>query len=260
MTALYRDGQQAAALRAFQRARTGLVDQLGVDPGPELQRLERAIIDHDPALLGVDRPPVAQAPTRDHGTTSLTPLPPAMAALTGSPLVGRDTEIGTLRRRWQAAMTGKPGLVFVRGEAGIGKTRLAADLARIAHDDGGLVLHGRCDPDPVAPYQPFAEALATFTNTTPEGSVAQSAPWVTTELARLVPGLANRTSNPRRIPTHLATPPPPDATSSTPWPRSSPTAAANDPSWSTSTTSTGPTPARSLCCGTSCAPPTTSVY
>jgi predicted ATPase/class 3 adenylate cyclase len=50
MVALYRCGRQADALRAFQRARAALATDLGLDPGPELQALERSILDHDPAL------------------------------------------------------------------------------------------------------------------------------------------------------------------------------------------------------------------
>jgi DNA-binding SARP family transcriptional activator len=57
MLALYRAGRQGEALAAYQRARALLVDQLGVDPGPELRRLEAAIVAQDPSL----DLPVAQA-------------------------------------------------------------------------------------------------------------------------------------------------------------------------------------------------------
>ena len=45
------------------------------------------------------------------------------------------------------------------GEPGIGKTRLVAHLARIAHDEGATVLYGRCDAGVSLPYRPFVEAL-----------------------------------------------------------------------------------------------------
>ena len=48
---------------------------------------------------------------------------------------------------------------FVAGEAGIGKTRLAAELARAVHGEGALVLYGRCDEGLAVPYQPWVEAL-----------------------------------------------------------------------------------------------------
>ena len=50
MLALYRAGRQAEALQAFTRARVVLVDELGIEPGPDLQRLQAAILAHDPAL------------------------------------------------------------------------------------------------------------------------------------------------------------------------------------------------------------------
>ena len=50
MTALYRSGRQAEALDAYQEARRALVDELGIDPSPALQDLERAILRQDPAL------------------------------------------------------------------------------------------------------------------------------------------------------------------------------------------------------------------
>jgi hypothetical protein len=50
MVALYRSGLQAEALELYQDTRRALVGELGLEPGPELQRLERAILTHDPAL------------------------------------------------------------------------------------------------------------------------------------------------------------------------------------------------------------------
>ena len=49
--------------------------------------------------------------------------------------------------------------MLLAGDAGIGKTRLAAELARRAHDDGAVVLYGRFDEEALAPYQPVVEML-----------------------------------------------------------------------------------------------------
>ena len=60
MLALYRSGRQADALETFQEARRVLADELGLEPGPELRRLQEAILAHDPAIAA--GPGRAQAP------------------------------------------------------------------------------------------------------------------------------------------------------------------------------------------------------
>ncbi len=62
MVALYRSGRQADALEAYRRTRARLVDELGIEPGEELQELHRAILRHDDSLV-VPRPPAPSAPT-----------------------------------------------------------------------------------------------------------------------------------------------------------------------------------------------------
>jgi DNA-binding SARP family transcriptional activator len=68
MTALYRSGRQAEALDAYKDARRIFVDELGIDPSPALQELERAILQQDPAL-DVEAP--AQAGFREAGERSI---------------------------------------------------------------------------------------------------------------------------------------------------------------------------------------------
>jgi predicted ATPase/DNA-binding SARP family transcriptional activator len=68
MLALYRTGRQAEALQAYQQARESLVEQLGIEPGPELQALERAILRQD-ASLAVPAPAPRPAPVDRAGAT-----------------------------------------------------------------------------------------------------------------------------------------------------------------------------------------------
>jgi WD40 repeat protein/DNA-binding SARP family transcriptional activator len=116
MLALYRCGRQAEALEAFRNARRTLVEEIGVEPGKELRALQDAILAQDPAL---DAPP---GPGE---------LPAALDG--GSPiLAGRDRELAELTGLLAEACEGRGGVVVVAGPHGIGKTRLAAELAREA--------------------------------------------------------------------------------------------------------------------------------
>ena len=73
--------------------------------------------------------------------------------------MGRVAELASLQSSWRRAIDGRRQLVLIAGEPGIGKTRLVGELASELHRDGAMVLHGRCDPDVVFPYQPLAEAF-----------------------------------------------------------------------------------------------------
>jgi class 3 adenylate cyclase len=87
------------------------------------------------------------------------PLPAVVTATRQGTLVGRDLEQERLAGVWAEAKAGRRQLVLMAGEPGIGKSRLAAELAAMAYDDGAVVLWGRCDEGLGVAYQPVAEAL-----------------------------------------------------------------------------------------------------
>ena len=143
MLALYRCGRQAEALEAYRHARRTLVEEIGVEPGPELRRLHDAILRQDPAL-DVE-PAVAE-------------LPRELDAAAAPPLTGRDGELRRLRTRWQRAAVGAGALVTLVGGYGMGKTRLAAELAGDAHREGAAVLYAAGTRAPEAALAAIARA------------------------------------------------------------------------------------------------------
>ncbi|WP_343073909.1 BTAD domain-containing putative transcriptional regulator [Phytoactinopolyspora mesophila] len=115
--ALYRAGRQADALGAYQRARAVLIDELGVEPGPDLRRLETAMLAHDEELdvtmvrTATARPAVTQALAGHGSLSSLSPR---------TTFVGRREELARLDQ-----LLRRHRLVTVVGPGGAGKTRLA---------------------------------------------------------------------------------------------------------------------------------------
>ena len=111
MLALYRSGRQADALETMREGRRLLVDELGLEPGPELRRLEAMILAHDPELD-------AETVTN----TLAAPLPSPANATIGRE--GELAEIGALLARNDVR------LLTLVGAGGVGKSRLALEAAR----------------------------------------------------------------------------------------------------------------------------------
>ncbi len=177
MLALYRAGRQAEALELFRQVRQRLVAELGVEPGPGLQRLQRQILSADPAL---DEPPRGPAAVPLIAVPAPRQLPPDTGAFTG-----RHRELVIAETHLAAVSPRRPTpVVAISGAAGIGKSALAIHVAhQVAHrfTDGQLYvdLHGATvGLRPLPPLEVlgrFLRALgvrATDLNTVDEASTA----------------------------------------------------------------------------------------
>ncbi len=206
MLALYRSGRQAEALRVFQDLRSILVAELGIEPGNDVSWMENAILRQEPALdfpippEAIPEGGTAETPDGANGSDYRVRVPTLQNE---GPLVGREQEWSTLEEWWSSVGRGDGRLMLLEGDPGIGKTRLAADLARTVEDRGALVLWGRCDEEAVAPFQPFAEALGRYFQSLSADRISQIPSWQLTELSRLVlrlrehaPGLAEDSNDP----------------------------------------------------------------
>ena len=109
MLALYRCGRQPDALEAYGEARRVLSEQMALEPGPELRRLQEAILTHDPAIA-----PAPVAPRRRGNL----PAP-------STSFVGREQELAQV-----VELLREHRLVTLTGPPGVGKSRLALEVAR----------------------------------------------------------------------------------------------------------------------------------
>jgi len=140
--ALYRDGRQADALRSYSEIRDHLVDELGIDPGVALRELESRVLTQDPTLA-LAGPVQVRAPAP--------PAAPGNLQERLSSFIGRQGEVEQLRETVRSCR-----LVTLVGPGGVGKTRLAVEVAASLgeeHRDGAwlIELAGVTEPEGVAP-------------------------------------------------------------------------------------------------------------
>lgn len=123
ITSLYRSGRQADALAAYRRVRRLLSDELGLDPGARLQALAQRVLLQDQAP---HTPAGTAGSTRDSPAGIAEPLRGNLPGLSAS-LIGRGAQLAAVTE-----LVGRRRLVTIVGPAGVGKTRLAIEVATVA--------------------------------------------------------------------------------------------------------------------------------
>jgi DNA-binding SARP family transcriptional activator len=145
MAARYGSADSAGALAEYSRFADRLRSEMRVEPMPETVAVRDAIL-RNAALPGaLDAP--------DSTDSNHKP------AIRGLPFVGRASQLGHLRMAWGRAARGDGSVVFVGGEAGIGKTRLLSEFALAVDSEGGRVAVGSTAYPEAVPYQCVVDAL-----------------------------------------------------------------------------------------------------
>jgi DNA-binding SARP family transcriptional activator/tetratricopeptide (TPR) repeat protein len=122
-------GDRAGAVSTYHHCASVLERELGVIPDPATrQAFQRLMARADPA--GAPLPATEPAIGR--------------SGFVAAQLVGRSAELRLLQDMWRTAAAGRPGLALVRGGAGVGKTRLVAEIAELARLQGAVVASTQC--------------------------------------------------------------------------------------------------------------------
>jgi DNA-binding SARP family transcriptional activator len=202
MRALAASGNTAEALRAYERLRKVLKEELGTAPGAEIQALHRRLLtgrelEDQPAPSESSRRQTAPSAPEPAPVGRELPLPTWLVPTRRSPFVGRTGELGRLEDLWDEAAAGQRQIVLVGGDPGMGKTRLATEFAQGVHDAAGAgVLYGRADEHGTLSYQPFVEALRHWAINTPSDELQASLGRHAADLAQLVPEITIRLPEP----------------------------------------------------------------
>src|SRR5579871_1892971 len=153
MQLLWRQGRRAAALQQYQTCVALLHRDLGAEPEDETKQLYQEILRSRPRP-GRSRRATTSAPALSHHHHEPVMRPPEV------PLIGRAQELARLRSGHQQALDQGGRMMLVTGEAGIGKTRLLAELVRLSETSGVQLMIGRChESERALPLHPWVEAI-----------------------------------------------------------------------------------------------------
>lgn len=190
-------GRRGAALRQYQACVSILQRELGAEPEADTQALYQSILrERPPSSPGAD-PGVEPDPRRGRERRPPGPVtPPAQAVPPGAQrdtaLVGRAGELARLGDALERALGGSGQLVAVRGEAGIGKSRLVAEFLAAAGRRAAVVTGRSYESEQILPFGPWVDALRAAGVAAADDLHHQLGPVFCRELARLLPDLAGR--------------------------------------------------------------------
>lgn len=181
-------GRRGAALRQYQLCVAALQRELRTEPDEETRALYQQILQRRPAPVSAPSPHDA-APGL--ASAAADGAGPADALPAETPLVGREVELAQLRDALQAAVAGRGQVAAVLGEAGIGKSRLVAELVADATRKGARVLLGRCyESEQVLPFGPWINVLRAGGLAADGEMLERLGPVWRAELVRLLPEIA----------------------------------------------------------------------
>jgi DNA-binding SARP family transcriptional activator len=170
MAARYELGDAAGAIAEFERFAQSTRSELHVDPMPETRALRDIVARGNALPSSLDRSGTGHAERRSGA----------------SHFAGRRRDLERLRHAWERATRACGGVVAIEGEPGIGKSRLAAELALIAEAEGGRVFAGTTSFPEITPYQSVLEVLRAGL---PLFEAARTDPLRTSILAQVLPEL-----------------------------------------------------------------------
>jgi tetratricopeptide (TPR) repeat protein len=172
-------GNRVAALKTYETYRDVLMSELSVKPSPHMVAQATFIRN-------------ATTPRSKHTRDSMMPHPPSAHSLLEVPFVGRGAQLNRLMSLYKKASVGQPQVVVIEGEAGIGKSRLAAAFLDWIRAQGAGVLEGRAFQSyQHLAYQPLLDPLRARLELEPDLRQLLSATWLA-ELSRLLPDLRER--------------------------------------------------------------------